>query len=190
MRSFISGAREYCIKDKNLNPTIHIREPTRTINYLGFAIHLLFCYYEVHMEQNTQQITHTVIGYTLIILGVFIMLLSVIQVYRVFTKQVEPIQYFNFPGIKMNMAQYMPKVDMQSLDALKQKFNVDFGEDGSTKDTANQVEMEIIPGEVINGPTNLAIHLLFMGFLMNFGAKIADLGTKLVRPIIVKGQAS
>jgi hypothetical protein len=132
------------------------------------------------MQTDSKEITHLLVGYALLALGVLIMLLSCVQVYRVFTRQTEPMQYFNFPGISIDLTKLAPKVDTSSLDALKKQFNLGVGSQPNTE-TANATE--ILPGEVLNGPANLGVFLLFMGFLLNFGAKLADLGIKLVRPI-------
>lgn len=50
----------------------------------------------------------------------------------------------------------------------------------------NLPEVEVFPAEVINATTNTLAHLFLMGFIVSVGAKIAALGTNLVRPINVK----
>lgn len=142
---------------------------------------LLFTVTIFHMQTDTKEITHLLVGYALLALGVLIMLLSCVQVYRVFTRQTEPMQYFNFPGISIDLTKLAPQVDTSSLDALKKQFNLGVGGSKPTTESANATE--ILPAEVLNGPANLGVFLLFMGFLLNFGAKLADLGIKLVRPI-------
>lgn len=97
------------------------------------------------------------------------------------TKQSEPIRFFSFPGIKIDLSQMAPKVDTSSLDALKQQLNL--GGSGVRPAIETPYQTEILPAEVLNGPANLGVSLLFMGFVLNFGARIADIGTKLVRPI-------
>lgn len=136
------------------------------------------------MQTESREITHLIVGYALVALGVLVMLMSCIQVYRVFTRQTEPMQYFNFPGISIDLAKLTPQVDTSSLDALRQQLNLG----GSTANTQTTSHMaEILPAEVLNGPANLGVFLLFMGFLLSFGSKLADLGIKLVRPVYVKG---
>ncbi|MBP6994401.1 hypothetical protein KBB12_04105 [Candidatus Woesebacteria bacterium] len=137
------------------------------------------------MQTDSKEVTHLLVGYALIALGVLIMLLSCFQVYRVFTRQAEPMHYFNFPGIKIDLTKLAPQVDTSSLDALKKQFNLGVGSSQPTAESANATE--ILPAEVLNEPANLGVFLLFMGFLLSFGSKLADLGIKLVRPVYVKG---
>lgn len=133
------------------------------------------------MQTDSKELTHLIVGYSLIALGILVMFMSCWQVYRIFTKQSEPIQFFSFPGIKIDLSQMAPKVDTSSLDALKQQLNL--GGSGVRPAIETPYQTEILPAEVLNGPANLGVSLLFMGFVLNFGARIADIGTKLVRPI-------
>ena len=132
------------------------------------------------MQTDSKEVTHLLIGYALLALGVLIMFLSCVQVYRIFTRQAEPMQYFNFPGVKIDLTKLVPQVDTSGLNALKKQLNMEIGTQPNSE-TVNATE--ILPAEVLNGPANLGVFLLFMGFLLNFGAKLADLGIKLVRPI-------
>jgi hypothetical protein len=70
------------------------------------------------MQQDSKELTHLIVGYALIALGVFVMFLSSIQVYRVFTKQAEPVQYFDFPSVKIDLTKMAPKIDTSGLDEL------------------------------------------------------------------------
>ena len=138
------------------------------------------------MQTDSKEITHLLVGYALLALGVLIMLLSCIQVYRIFTRQAEPMQYFNFPSVKIDLTKLVPQVDTSSLNTLKKQLNMEIGTRPNSE-TVNATE--ILPAEVLNGPANLGVFLLFMGFLLNFGAKLADLGIKLVRPIYIKANS-
>lgn len=133
------------------------------------------------MQTDSKELTHLIVGYSLIAIGILVMLMSCWQVYRIMTKQSEPIRFFSFPGIKIDLSQMAPKVDTSSLDALKQQLNL--GGSGVRPAIETPYQTEILPAEVLNGPANLGVSLLFMGFVLNFGARIADIGTKLVRPI-------
>lgn len=140
------------------------------------------------MDTDSKQIINSVIGYGLLLIGVFVMILSVFQVYRVFTKQAQPIRFFNFPAVKMDLASLAPQLDTSALDSLKKQLNVgDIKLPTSDAEVSPRKETELISAEVLNGPANLGVYLLFMGFLMNFGYRLAGLGIKLVRPIVVKG---
>lgn len=139
-----------------------------------------------HMQQDSKELTHLIVGYALIALGVFVMFLSSIQVYRVFTKQAEPVQYFDFPSVKIDLTKMAPKIDTSGLDELKKQLNLR-GNETSTVSTSQ--ETEILPSKVLNDPANLTVFILFMGFVLNFGYKIADLGIKLVRPVYIKANS-
>ncbi|HNQ31548.1 MAG TPA: hypothetical protein PKG71_03590 [Candidatus Woesebacteria bacterium] len=138
------------------------------------------------MQTESQFSTSAIVGYMLLVMGVVIMILSVVQVYRVISRQAEPIAFFTFQGISINPSQYAPQVDMSALDALRSQLNL--GKSAPTQPALGE-SVEIIPAEVINGPANLGVFFLFMGFLLNVGYKFADLGVKLVRPVYVKMNA-
>ena len=95
-----------------------------TLNDSSFALIIatvtVYCYY-FHMQTDSKELTHLIVGYSLIAIGILVMLMSCWQVYRIFTKQSEPIRFFSFPGIKIDLSQIAPKVDTSSLDALKHR---------------------------------------------------------------------
>ncbi len=144
--------------------------------------HADFCYH-VHMQMDGQGQANMVIGYGLVAVGVLIMLLSLFQVYRVFTKQAQVVQFFSFQGVKIDLGALAPQIDTSALDKVRTSLNLPPSTSSPSRSVA---ETEIIPAEVLNGPANLGVYMLFMGFVLNLGYKIADLGTKLVRPIYVK----
>lgn len=138
------------------------------------------------MDTDSKQIINSVMGYGLLLIGVFVMILSVFQVYRVFTKQSQPIQFFNFPAVKIDLASLAPQLDTSALDSLKKQFNVGDNKFPTSENTPSGRETELISADVLNGPANLGVYLLFMGFLMNFGSRLASLGVSLVRVVTVK----
>lgn len=108
-----------------------------------------------------------VTGYILVLLGVLVMAFSVYNIYTVFTNKVAPINLFHLPGVSLDLAnlagsEVPPEFQNQSL------------------------KTEIVKAEVINAPLNLLAHILFMGFILNAGYKLASLGVQFVRPINVK----
>lgn len=102
-----------------------------------------------------------VLGYVLIAVGVILIAYSGFNVYQVFTKKTQPVQVFNFDGISMSLGGLL---------------------DVPTK---NAPELELLPPEILNQTSNLVAHLFLMGFIVNIGSKIANLGVYLVRPINV-----
>lgn len=146
-----------------------------------------------HMEQDSiKPIANAILGYGLIILGVFVMFLAFLQGYRVFSKQAQVPEIFHFEGVKVDMAKFAPQVNSSSaLDAVQQQLkaagvNVAIPTPPPQQDVAPK-EIEMIPGDVLNASINIGFFIFFLGFVVNFGAKLADIGTKLVRPIYVTG---
>ncbi len=85
------------------------------------------------------------------------------------------MQLFNFPGISVDVGQLMA---------------------GSIPPEAKQLgfkipsqKQEFLSREMINGPLNLSMHLFLMGFIASIGGRLAQIGTYLLRPIVVKVKA-
>lgn len=110
-----------------------------------------------------------VTGYLFIAIGFIVIIFAAYSVYSVFTASAEPAQLFNFEGVSLPLSALM-------------------GE-GAVVSTPS-AEIEIFPGEILNKTTNVFAHLFLMGFLASVGFKIAQLGTALVRPIIVKANGN
>ncbi|KKS77677.1 MAG: hypothetical protein UV74_C0013G0136 [Candidatus Woesebacteria bacterium GW2011_GWB1_43_14] len=102
-----------------------------------------------------------ILGYILIFVGIGVIVFSALSAYRIFTKKTQPAKLFSFPAI--------------SLDAASLGLP-----------TAGNAKAEIIPSYVLNDSLNLFAHLFLMGFVAGIGNKLANIGTNLVRPIIVK----
>lgn len=105
--------------------------------------------------------TEKVIGYTLLILGLGIILFSALNVYRVFTKQTEAVKIFSAEKTAT-----------------------------STKISGSAIPMgpELLglAPDTLNSSLNFTFHLLFMGFIAGIGYKLASLGVSLIRPSVVK----
>lgn len=111
-------------------------------------------------------------GYGLVAVGLLIILIAFFGVYKVFTNQGSVVNLFNLPGIYLDVSGLVGS-DLSSEEAamLRQK--------------TGSLKAEIVSAELINKPLNLVAHLLFMGFLLNVGFKVASLGVQFVRPIKV-----
>jgi hypothetical protein len=115
-----------------------------------------------------------VIGYILLFVGLFVIFFSGLDVWQVFTKQKQPIQLFNLKGVTIDPSAFTPQVNVpEGMEQFIQK-------PSSTKG------VEIIPSDMLNLSSNLFAHLMLMGFIASIGAKIAMLGTQMIRPITVK----
>lgn len=111
-----------------------------------------------------------IVGYILLLAGVGIILFSAFDVFMVFTKVKQPVQFFRFAGLSIDFTQFLPP-ELSQLSQLSGK-----------KQNMNQ---EIIPADLINLTSNIFIHLFFMGFFATIGLKLATVGTYLVRSIHV-----
>lgn len=112
-------------------------------------------------------------GYILLIVGIVLMLLAMISVYLVFTKQMQPVQVISGPGISLDPNQLLGNA-------------LPTGAPSTTKILPKQ---EIISGELINETSNLFIHLFLMGFVASIGYRLSTLGVQMVRPVVVKLKA-
>jgi hypothetical protein len=131
-------------------------------------------------------------GYSLLSVGLAIMIFCVINVILVFTNQIKPFSYFNLqpPTTNANTAQATPL----SLDSLKMEngsLNVNDLMSKLQGGGANSLPgMNFISGDSLNQILNLSTQFFLMTFILGFGYKIANLGVQLVRPINVKLKAS
>lgn len=112
--------------------------------------------------------TERVIGYILLAVGVVVILLSAINVYKVFSGAARPIKLFDFAGIGINL----PTPSGVPTEAVQVK--------------GQSSRVELLSSNMINDTANLAAHLFLMGFLASIGYKLAALGILLLRPITVK----
>jgi len=111
-------------------------------------------------------------GYSLIALGLLIIFFSLISAWSIFSGQSTPPQVFSFEGIGFDLTQLVGgDLPPQQATLLRQQLG--------------EQKTEVISGDVLSKPLNLAAYLLFMGFVASVGAKIASIGTQLVRPIKV-----
>lgn len=114
-------------------------------------------YYELVSEK--------IIGYLLLLTGIIIILYAVINIYQVFSGKATPIELFASDGISLDLAAIVGEGKLPS--------------EGNFK-------TEIISPDILNTSLNIFAHIFFMGFIVNVGFKIANLGTLLIRPINVK----
>lgn len=113
-----------------------------------------------------------IIGYTLLVLGLIIIIGCGLNIYGILIGTLRPVQLFHFPAVSLDVGQLMkgslpPEIAQQLAGQ-------------SSKPT------ELVSSDVLSKPTNLLVHLALVGFLSGIGQKIAGLGIMLVRPIHVK----
>lgn len=120
--------------------------------------------------------TEKVTGYILLAVGLAIIIFSGLNVYQVFTKQIEPIQLFNFSGVALDMGSMLGAPE--NLTPEQQAY--------LRQQTSTAKPQELISADMINQTSNVAAHLFLMGFVATVGYKIASLGIQLMRPIVVQ----
>lgn len=112
-----------------------------------------------------------ILGYILLALGIMIIIYSAISVYMVFTKQSRPVELFDLPAVSLNANQLLSGALPPEAQGLLQQ--------------SSGTKAELVSAELLNETSNIFAHLMLMGFLASIGAKLASLGTQLVRPIVV-----
>ncbi|HBC72396.1 hypothetical protein A2379_02895 [Candidatus Amesbacteria bacterium RIFOXYB1_FULL_47_13] len=107
-----------------------------------------------------------IIGYSLLSLGLLLILAAVLSVYLVFTAKTKPARVFNQTGITLNLNQLL-------------------GPQVLPNTGTENPPVELISASALNDISNLTLHLLLMGFVAGGGYRIASLGVLLLRPIEV-----
>ncbi len=118
-----------------------------------------------------------VIGYSLVGVGLIIMIFCVINVVMVFTNKAEPFPVFNTSENKssaFNINDIASQINSGNPNALNQALP----------------KFDILPPGVLDKTLNFSTHFFLMSFVLGFGYKIASLGMQFVRPINVKLRSS
>lgn len=110
------------------------------------------------------------IGYILLAAGLMVMFFALGFVVLMFTGKMNPIGVLHIPSPTFNTASFMPQIP------------------GIPK--AEGQDVQLIPTDAFNKILNLGLNVFFMGFIMSFGFKLADLGIKLLRPIKIETKQS
>lgn len=103
-------------------------------------------------------------GYILLVLGVIIMIFAILQLGLLLTNVIRPFPSFNFTEVFTLIQETQNQVN---------------GEEGAT------AVSEINP-QVVNSVLNHASYYLYMGFMLNLGFMLAQLGIKLLRPTTIQ----
>jgi hypothetical protein len=119
-----------------------------------------------------------VIGYFLLLMGILIIVFATFFALRVFSGKSEPYKVFEVqaPSIKIPS----PSVDFDIPEGvdLPPGFSLN-------QQAASESEVKILPDEVFNSLLNIGVFYLAMMFLASSGAKLADMGIKMVKDIKV-----
>lgn len=107
-------------------------------------------------------------GYTLLGVGLAVMCGAMLWAILIFVGRMEPIPIIHIPAPTLDTSTLIPKLPL----GLTPK--------GTT--------IELIQTAGLNKMLNLGLTLLLTGILISFGHKLADLGVKLVRPIVIEAK--
>lgn len=116
------------------------------------------------------------IGYTLLTVGLLMIVIPVILVILVFTGKMQPAVVLNAPAPTMRIPTIKSTVQ---IPGLLEKLGFGVGQ----KDAPEFVTQEIIPQEVFSFYVNAGIFYLLMIFIASAGSKIAGIGTKLIKEV-------
>lgn len=120
--------------------------------------------------------TERTTGYSLIIIGIIIMIFATIQIISVFTGRANPISFFQYEEKSSSNS----NLDVNSLLNQLQKSS-----EVSGLNIDSTPNFQLFDPKLINQILNLAVYYLIMQFLLSLGFKFASLGVQLVRPIHV-----
>ena len=112
------------------------------------------------------------IGYTMLIVGILVMAVSVFFVYLVLTNQVKVFEVFKGDVIQTTKQQ---PATLQQL----------MSDPSAITQMQSQLISQILEKQ-INKSMNLGVTIFFTYFIMLFGFRLSTLGVQLVRPIQVK----
>lgn len=118
------------------------------------------------------------VGYSLVGIGIAIMIGALVSLYLVFTHKAEPLQVFNLPGISIDASALVPQNSM-----------LDRAQDFMGKSNTPAPKIEMFPAAMLNTILNTITHVVFMGFIVTIGFRIATIGTMLARTIVVHVRA-
>ncbi len=125
--------------------------------------------------------TEKIIGYTMLGVGILLMIFSSFQIILTFTGKAQAIKIFE-SAPKENLQNDTNALDMSNPDQLLQQVQQDpFSL--LTSGGSGAGFPQIIDPTVINQMLNLMVYYFIMQFLLGLGYKLASLGVQMVRPL-------
>lgn len=116
-------------------------------------------------------------GYTMLIVGILIMIFAAVQIIFVFTGKANPIPMFE-------ASQESSGFDLQGLLEQMQRTSPYQVPTSGTNPTPTPT-VSFMDTNSINKMLNLLVYYFIMQFLLGLGYKLASLGVQLIRPIEV-----
>ncbi len=123
--------------------------------------------------------TERTTGYSLLTIGILIMIFAAFQIISVFTGKAEPITLFQMEQSTISNS----SENQNNNSILDQIQNAALGQNNGS---AKLPDVQIIDPEILNSILNLTVYYVIMQFLLSLGFKLANLGTQLLRPIQIK----
>jgi len=122
-----------------------------------------------------------IIGYTMLGVGILLMMFSSFQIILTFTGKAQPIKIFESEP-KENVQNDTSNLDISNPDQLLQQIQQDpFSLLTSGGSGTNFPQ--IIDPTIINQMLNLMVYYFIMQFVLGLGYKLASLGVQMIRPL-------
>jgi hypothetical protein len=133
--------------------------------------------------------TEKKIGYGLLIGGIVVMCIAAIEIVLLTVGLTKPFPYFdiNQATAQQKTAAPTPASNSQTDILTQLQKSIPGLDQGSLSGLTPKID--ILPTQAINDLLNTITHFVVMGFLLNFGQKLALIGVNLVRPIYVNLKA-
>ncbi|PIZ66119.1 hypothetical protein CO051_04505 [Candidatus Roizmanbacteria bacterium CG_4_9_14_0_2_um_filter_39_13] len=131
--------------------------------------------------------TEKIVGYSLLGVGILLMIIASFQIILVFTGKATPIQVMKSAPQKNNQ-NTTKNVDTTNPDELLKQAQQDpFSLLGSGGGLGMP---DIIDPKTINDMLNLTVYYFIMQFVLGLGYKLASLGVQMVRPLKISVEKS
>jgi len=124
--------------------------------------------------------TEKIIGYSLLSVGILLMIFSTFQIISVFTGKAKPIPLFSMEA-PTKSTNTNTKSQKQTPAELAQKIQTD--PFSLLQQSGGLPVPELIDPAVLGRMLNLIVYYLIMQFLLGLGFKLSSLGVGLVRPL-------
>jgi hypothetical protein len=111
-----------------------------------------------------------IIGYLLLVIGLFIIIFSLSNIFGLLNKTVVPTNFFDLDAIVVKNNIPLDNFPASIKPLLEQAVN-------------SAPPMVIVNKKDINDTTNFFVYIFVMGFFMNGGYLLAKIGTKLIREV-------
>lgn len=110
------------------------------------------------------------IGYLLLMLGLFVMLICLSNIYGLYAKNIETVSFFDLDAIVLKNNISLDNFPENVRPLLQKSIN-------------ETPPMVLMNKKDINDTTNFFAHIFLVGFIMNGGYLFAKIGTKMIREV-------